>query len=97
MEVLDTHDGEFYRDAIKGDPDGKLVTAWLAEHGVEAWYVFRVEIHGQSLRIFEHARNEHGKLFADPNRPDEIANRDPYNVVMRRRPPVPFRAVEDVA
>lgn len=95
VEVLDVHDPEYWLPASGGWPHAELVS-WLAEHGIEANDVFRVELHlidAPVVRAFGIARGEDGQPYLVPGDDGEleIAKAPPRDTLMRHRPPVEFR------
>ena len=99
VEVLDVHDRQFWPPA-DGDAGRFAVMHWLQDHGIDGATVIRLELHiidCPVLRIFGLAVNGEGKHYTVPGNDGEpeIAYAPPRDVLMRSRPPVPFRVVDD--
>lgn len=94
-EALDVSDSDYWPPRPGWTPGSVVdmtginaVIDWLAEHKVDANEVYRLELHGPALRVFEFDRNANGAHYVVDG---DIATRAPYDVALRSPAPVPFR------
>lgn len=89
MTYYDAHIPESYFDY--GSDFVNAYCTWLETHGVDVRSTHRVEhlvIDAPLIRVFQVARNEDGKVYADPATGD-LAYRKPFDVLVRTEAPRP--------